>query len=198
VAGQQSLSARALNYMLVWDRIGRFECLLRLSFRAQRGISLWSGAVGAKAEERIRARFLAVTKMIVPKAPWSAVASATAFVWNPRRQLRCRTPRRFAHLHARWWAEGSWQSALGMAGGSGRAVFWHPRMERFLNEIYPFRSDQRIACRSQSYLLSKGFPEKSRRGLHGLCELGDLRCSQRGERSPEEKRDGPLASTHHC
>jgi hypothetical protein len=29
-------------------------------------------------EERVRARFLAVMKMHVPKAPWSAVASATA------------------------------------------------------------------------------------------------------------------------
>jgi len=32
------------------------------------------------------------------RAPWSAVAPATAFAGISRRQLRCRTPKRFAHF----------------------------------------------------------------------------------------------------
>jgi hypothetical protein len=53
-------------------------------------------AVGRRGTQSARA-----SAMNMREAPWSAVAPATAlFLSTGRRQLRCRTPRRFAHLHA--------------------------------------------------------------------------------------------------
>jgi len=60
---------------------------------------------------------LAVMKIDVPKAPWSAVAAATAFLPSPHAHLpngpkveggSCcyRTPKRFAQFHRKWCATG--------------------------------------------------------------------------------------------
>jgi len=63
----------------------------------------------------------AVMKITVPKALWSAVAAATAFLPTPLAYLpnkpkaeggSCcyRTPRRFAHSHRQRRAQGAWAS----------------------------------------------------------------------------------------
>jgi hypothetical protein len=75
-----------------------FSRIFGLSFRAERGISLWSfRSISAQGE--------------IPGCHENACAEGTLecgsasyrlSAWDSRRQLRCRSPRRFAHFHARW------------------------------------------------------------------------------------------------